>query len=95
MQEGLLEKTDEQLNTIHGLIQDIEFKQVEQRVMQGLQAGNEALKMLNKLMSLEKVEQILDDTQDAAEYQRVRPFELRQKCYLTVVVCFRETKVDN
>lgn len=68
-----MEKTDEQLNTIHGLIQDIEFKQVEQRVMQGLQAGNEALKTLNKLMSLEKVEQILDDTQDAAEYQRVRP----------------------
>jgi charged multivesicular body protein 6 len=37
--------------------------------MQGLQSGNDALKELQKEMSLEKVEQLMQDTEDAIAYQ--------------------------
>lgn len=37
--------------------------------MEGLKAGNESLKQLQKMMSLEDVEKIMEETQEAIEYQ--------------------------
>jgi len=68
-QENLLKKTDAQLENIDGLIHEVEFKQIELKVVDGLKQGNEALKKLNQLMSIEDVERIMDDTKDAVEYQ--------------------------
>jgi len=44
-------------------------------VVFGLQQGSNVLKELNKEMSLEAVEKIMDDTADGIAYQEVRgPF---------------------
>lgn len=51
-------------------VQSIEFTQIEMKVMEGLQLGNECLNKMHQVMSLEEVERILDETQEAVEYQR-------------------------
>ncbi|MED6291691.1 Charged multivesicular body protein 6, partial [Characodon lateralis] len=51
-------------------VQDIEFMQIEMKVIEGLKAGNECLKSMHEIMSIEDVEKILDETQESIEYQR-------------------------
>lgn len=70
LQENLLAKTDAQLENIEQMVQDIEFAQIEAKVLLGLKSGNEALNKMHKLMSLENVEKIMDDTREAVEYQQ-------------------------
>lgn len=41
------------------------------QVVDSLKVGNEALKQVNEMLSIEDVERILDETQEAAEKQRV------------------------
>lgn len=50
----------------------IEFSLIEVSVLHGLQQGNEVLKQIHKEMNLESVEKLLEETQEAREYQRVR-----------------------
>lgn len=69
-QEGLLEKTDGQLDNLERLVQDLEFAQVEKQVLDGLKVGNEALKKANEMFSIEEIEQIMDDTAEAIEKQK-------------------------
>lgn len=52
------------------MVQNIEFAQIEMKVLEGLQAGNECLNKMHQVMSIEEVERILDETQDAVQYQR-------------------------
>lgn len=52
------------------MVQNIEFAQIEMKVLEGLQAGNECLHKMHQVMSIEEVERILDETQDAVQYQR-------------------------
>uniref|UniRef100_A0A0X3PTW5 Charged multivesicular body protein 6 n=1 Tax=Schistocephalus solidus TaxID=70667 RepID=A0A0X3PTW5_SCHSO len=68
-QAKLLVKADEHLTTVEGLIQDVEFAQVQVKVLDSLKKGNEALKQLNDLMKLEDVEKIMSDAQEAQAYQ--------------------------
>ena len=49
---------------------NIESSQMNQDVLKGLQIGNESLKKLNSIMSIEAVEALLDETADAIEQQR-------------------------
>lgn len=49
---------------------DLEFTQIESQVLDGLKRGNESLKKMQEVMSLDEVEKIMDDTADAVEYQR-------------------------
>ena len=70
-QEKLLEQSERNLATVEGLINDLEFAQVEVQVLDSLKKGNEALKQLNALMKLDDVEKILSDAQDAQDYQAV------------------------
>merc|ERR1719369_2542886 len=51
------------------MIQEVEFAQVEVKVVDGLKQGNEALKQLHDLVNIEDVERIMDETKEAAEYQ--------------------------
>ncbi|EPY76228.1 hypothetical protein CB1_001463001 [Camelus ferus] len=51
-------------------VQSIEFTQIEMKVLEGLQVGNECLNKMHQVMSIEEVERILDETQEAVEYQR-------------------------
>ena len=49
----------------------IEFSIVEMSVLHGLKTGSEVLKQINKEMSLEDVEKLMEETQEARAYQEV------------------------
>ncbi|XP_052769137.1 charged multivesicular body protein 6-like [Mya arenaria] len=67
--ETQIEKMDGQLENLDRMVHDLEFAQIEAEVVKGLQRGNESLKQLNKMFSIETVEKIMDETREAAEYQ--------------------------
>ena len=69
-QEGLLEKTDAQLDQLERLVHDIEFATIQKQVLDGLKSGNEALEKANAMFSLDEIEDIMADTQEAVEKQR-------------------------
>ncbi|CDS00309.1 related to VPS20-myristoylated subunit of the endosomal sorting complex [Sporisorium scitamineum] len=69
-QESLIHKTDSQLETLEGLVSSIEFSQIQQSVMLGLQQGNAVLKEIHKEMNPESVERLLEETAEAQAYQR-------------------------
>ncbi|OWK14631.1 CHMP6 [Cervus elaphus hippelaphus] len=60
---------NECLNKMHQ-VQSIEFTQIEMKVIEGLKIGNECLNKMHQVMSIEEVERILDETQEAVDYQR-------------------------
>ena len=68
-QENLLSQCDGQLDSIQQLIYSLEFAQVQLQVVENLKLGNESLKKLNSLMSVEEVERIMEETREAVEYQ--------------------------
>ncbi|XP_020622687.1 charged multivesicular body protein 6-A-like [Orbicella faveolata] len=69
-QEQTLERTDNQLDNLEKMVQDVEFAQVQIQVADGLKQGNEALKKMHEIMSIEDVERIMDETREGIEYQR-------------------------
>ncbi|KAI8812754.1 Snf7-domain-containing protein [Cladochytrium replicatum] len=69
-QEQLLVQTDQQLLNLEQLTSSIEYALVEQDIVKGLQKGTEVLKEINKAMSLEEAEKLMDETADAIAYQR-------------------------
>ncbi|XP_026181181.1 charged multivesicular body protein 6-like [Mastacembelus armatus] len=69
-QDQLLDKTENQISNLERMVQDIEFMQIEMKVIEGLKIGNDCLKSMHEIMSLEDVERILDETQESIEYQR-------------------------
>ncbi|XP_067672995.1 charged multivesicular body protein 6-like isoform X1 [Haliotis asinina] len=69
-QEGLLVKTDGQLDNIERMVHDLEFAQIEAEVVKGLKVGNDSLKKMHELLSLEDVEKIMEETREGIEYQQ-------------------------
>uniref|UniRef100_UPI00398EA0EE charged multivesicular body protein 6 n=1 Tax=Pristiophorus japonicus TaxID=55135 RepID=UPI00398EA0EE len=69
-QEQLLDKTEVQISNLEQMVQDIEFTQIEMKVIEGLKIGNDCLQKMHEVMSIEEVERIMDETQEAVEYQR-------------------------
>jgi charged multivesicular body protein 6 len=51
------------------MVQSIKFTQIEMKVMEELQVGDECLNKMHQVMSKEEVERILEETQEAVEYQ--------------------------
>lgn len=88
-QQSLLDKTDGQLETLEQLVRlrtcryfrnlidrqvsSIEFSLVEVSVVHGLKTGNDVLKEIHKELNIESVERLLDETNEARAYERVRP----------------------
>jgi len=70
LQEKLLEKTDKQLANLQEMVDSIEFAKMEQQVFEGLKEGNKVLKQIHSIMSVEDVENLLLDTQEAIEEQK-------------------------
>lgn len=68
-QEKLLETTDNQLDNIAKLTSDLEFSAVEQKVLDGLKAGNVALKKVHEILTVEEIERVLDETNEGIEKQ--------------------------
>merc|ERR1711915_1057995 len=63
-QEGLLDKTDAQLDQLERMVHDIEFATVQKQVIDGLKNGNEALEKANAMFSIDEIEDILADNQE-------------------------------
>lgn len=68
--EQLHTKVDGQLEQIERLIGDVEFASVQHEVLASLAVGNESLKRMHQLLSLEDAERIMDESQRGIEYQR-------------------------
>ncbi|KAF8331494.1 charged multivesicular body protein 6-B [Cantharellus anzutake] len=69
-QEGLLSKTDAQLETLQGLVSSIEFSLVQRDVLHGLKLGNHVLSELHRQMKIEDVEKLMSETADGIAYQK-------------------------
>ncbi|KAF8793643.1 charged multivesicular body protein 6-A-like [Argiope bruennichi] len=68
--EQMLTKTDGQLLNLEQMCHDIEFAQIEQQVIQGLKVGNESLKTLHEMLSIDDIERIMDETREGIEKQQ-------------------------
>lgn len=69
-QEKLVSQADGQLTTLEQLISDVEFTQIQHKVLEGMKVGNECLKQMHQIMSLDDVEKIMDEANEGIEYQR-------------------------
>lgn len=52
------------------MVHDIEFAQVEMKVIDGLKDGNIALKKLHDILSIDDIEKVMDETREGIEKQR-------------------------
>ena len=68
-QEQILSKTDGQLDNLERMVHDLEFAQVETRVIDGLKLGNTALKKLQEVLSIDEIEKVMDETREGVEKQ--------------------------
>lgn len=69
-QENLLKVTDNELEALEKLTADLEFSQIQQQVLDGLKTGNEALKKIHDVLTVEEVEKIMDETREGVEKQQ-------------------------
>ena len=69
-QENLLGTTDKELEALEKLTNDLEFAQVQQKVLDGLKVGNEALKKIHEILTIDEVERIMDETREGIEKQQ-------------------------
>lgn len=69
-QENLLGTTDKELEALEKLTADLEFSQIQQQVLDGLQVGNEALKKIHDVLTIDEVERIMDETREGVEKQQ-------------------------
>ncbi|XP_043488676.1 charged multivesicular body protein 6 [Polistes fuscatus] len=69
-QEQILSKTDGQLQNLETMVHDIEFAQIEMKVVDGLKEGNVALKKLHDILNIDEIEKVMDETREGVEKQR-------------------------
>lgn len=66
----MLGTTDKELEALEKLTGDLEFSQVQQQVLDGLQVGNDALKKIHEILTIDEVERIMDETREGIEKQQ-------------------------
>jgi charged multivesicular body protein 6 len=66
-QERMLEHVGELLDKVEQLVASIEFAAMQQSVFAALEQGTAALSELNSMLSVDDVERLLGDTQDAVD----------------------------
>lgn len=69
-QEQILSKIDGQLENLEIMVHDIEFAQIEIKIVDGLKEGNAALKKLHNILSIDEIEKVMDETREGIEKQR-------------------------
>lgn len=69
-QEQLLAQCEAQLDNVSQMIDSVEFAQMEKDVFDKLKSGNEVLTALNKEMSVEKIDALMAETDEALAAQR-------------------------
>jgi charged multivesicular body protein 6 len=68
-QESQLEKSEQQLDNLEKLTQDLEFAQIQVQVLDGLKTGNAALEKIHDVLSVEDIEKILEETKEGVDKQ--------------------------
>lgn len=63
-QESLVNKAVQQLMSLEEMILNLDFKHIEMSFIQGLENGNNILKQLNEELTLEKVDAVLDESEE-------------------------------
>lgn len=69
-EENMLDRSEAQLITLEQLVKDIEYAQIQKDIVFGIEQGNRALKQIQSIMSVEKVQRIMADTAEAQAYQQ-------------------------
>jgi len=69
-QESLLEKSEKQLDNIQEMCNSLEFAAIEMKVLDSLKVGNESLKKIHSMMTIEDIEKILEETHEGVEKQK-------------------------
>ena len=64
-----IERLEGMQENVQNLVDSLEFASVQQEVFAALRTGADDLKAINATMSIDEVEQIMDDTQEAVDYQ--------------------------
>jgi charged multivesicular body protein 6 len=78
-QEQLITRAEETLSNIEEMVNTLEFTEIEKKVFDSLKIGNATLKQLQKEMSIEAVEDLLLDTEEAIAHQKEIGDMLREK----------------
>jgi len=69
LRETKVGEINTQLINLEEMIQTIEWETQSLKVFDALKAGNAALEGIHSIMSIESVEQLMEDTAEAIEYQ--------------------------
>lgn len=69
-QEQVLSRTDGHLENLERMTHDLEFAQIEMKVVDGLKVGNNALKQLHALLSIDEIEKVMDETREGIDKQK-------------------------
>jgi charged multivesicular body protein 6 len=69
-QEKLIENARNKILTVEQLISSIEEAESQAKVFSALKEGNAALKTLNEQVSIEDVERLMEETEEAVAYQQ-------------------------
>ena len=77
------------------MVDSLEFGPIQADVVNGLKKGNEALKQLHSILSIDQIESILEETQEGIEKQRVKIhlFTLVQVLIINFVISFFSRKL--
>jgi charged multivesicular body protein 6 len=70
-QENLLETNQKLLDNVEEMIPTIEMAQVQSKVMASLRQGAKTLKEIQQLIDIGELEQIMDDTAEGIQKQKV------------------------
>jgi len=68
-QQSMLAKTEGQLINIEEMVNSIEFATMQAKVFDALSVGKTTLEKLNDQMKIEDVEKLMEDSQEAIDYQ--------------------------
>ena len=67
--EAQAAKVDGELLNLEQMVNNLEWSEHQMNFVETLRAGTDALKKMNSLMPIEKVEELMDDTREAIEDQ--------------------------
>lgn len=79
---------DGKLVSVHEMIQSVEWEYNNMEVMKALRSGTDALNKIHEQMSLEDVESLLDETNEAIEVNELFHMEKYLFLYFLKICCF-------
>eukprot|EP01134_Creolimax_fragrantissima_P001392 CFRG1392T1 len=68
-QESLLAKAEGQHQNIEEMVNEVEFASIQKEVFERLKAGKDVLEAINKEISLDDVDKLMDENAEAIAYQ--------------------------